>query len=179
MNDSSGPKPMNVAEIIRQVRKIDKRIEEMEAKFEEEIKPLKQMSEAGRAVLLKYLSDTGQRSAATAEGGCNKRTKPSFQVRDPAAFKKHVIGNQAWQMIVWRANDAVCEDYVQAHKETPPGTFRNAVDILTITAPPKPRLRKKKPGALTEEEWEEIKREVDEEENALESNTTNGNGETQ
>lgn len=174
MNDT-GQKPMNVADVIRRVRMVDKVIEEMEAKFEEELKPLKQMSEAGRAVLLKYLSDTGQRSAATTEGGCNKRTKVTYQVRDPAAFKKYVIGNQAWEMIVWRANDAVCEVYAEAHKETPPGSYRNAVDILTVTAPVKPKLRKKKPGSLTEEEWADIKKEVEEEENALESN----NGEAQ
>jgi hypothetical protein len=174
MNDNTTQKPMNVAEVIRKVRKVEATIKELEAQFDAEKEPYEKMAEAGRAVLLKYLNDTGQRSAATAEGGCNKRTKVSFQVRDREAFKKEIIDNEAWEMIAWRANDAVCEDYVQAHKKSPPGTYRNAIDILTVTAPAKPRLRKKKPGTLTEEEWAEIEREVDEEQAALESNMENG-----
>jgi hypothetical protein len=156
---------MNIAEVIRKLRKLEKKMKEMEAKYEAEIEPYKEMSEAGRAVLLKYLNDTGQRSAATAEGGCNKRTKVTYQVRDREEFKKHVIDTKSWEMIVWRANDAVCEDYVQAHKENPPGSYRNAVDILTITAPPKPKLRKMKPASVTEAEWATI-----EESATLESN---------
>jgi hypothetical protein len=77
-------------------------------------------------------------------------------------------------MITWRANDAVCEDYVRAHKEPPPGAYRNAVDILTITAPAKPKLRRKKPGTLTQEEWEELNREVDEEMMEYMENESNG-----
>ena len=168
---------MNVADIIRKIRKVEAKIGEMEAKYEEEVKPFKDMAEAGRAVLLKYLGDTGQRGASTPEGGCHKKTKITFQVRDREAFKNHVITTESWEMIAWRANDAICEDYVQAHKEAPPGAYRNAMDFLTITAPTKPRLRKKKPGTLTEEEWAEISREVDEELNTLESNGQNGDTE--
>jgi hypothetical protein len=177
MNDQTSKPVMNVAEIIKRVRQVDATIAELEAKFEETVEPLKKMSEAGRAVLLKYLNDTGQKGASTTEGGCNKRTKVSFQVRDREMFKEHVVKNEAWEMIAWRANDAVCEDYVQAQKKAPPGTFRNAVELLTVTAPPKPRLRKKKPGTLTEEEWAEIEREVDEEQDALESKNANGEAE--
>lgn len=175
MNDaSSNPKTLNVAEIIRKVRKVDAQIAEKIAKFEEEIKPLKEMSEAGRAVLLKHLNDTGQRGASTTEGGCHKEVRVTFQVRDREAFKEHVITSELWEMIVWRANDAVCEDYVSARKEAPPGTYRNAIELLKVTAPPKPRLRKKRPGSLTAEEWAEIEREADAEADALESKQTNG-----
>lgn len=147
---------LNIAEIIGRLRRLEKKIKDIEAKHEEELEPYKEMSEAGRAVLLKYLNDTGQRSAATPEGGCNKRTKVTYQVRDREEFKGHVIGTKSWEMIVWRANDAVCEDYVQAHKEQPPGTYRNAIDILTITAPTKPKLRRTKPASVTEAEWASI-----------------------
>lgn len=155
MNDNT-TKALNVADVIRKLRKLEGKIKEMEAKHEEELAPYKEMSEAGRAVLLKYLNDTGQRSAATAEGGCHKKTKVTYRVQDREAFKKHVIGGQAWEMIVWRANDAICEDYVQAHKDSPPGTVRNAIDILTVTAPTKPKLRKMKPASVSEAEWTRI-----------------------
>lgn len=167
VNDNS-TQTFNVADVIRKLRKLEGKIKEMEAKHEEELKPYKDMSEAGRAALLVYLNKTGQRSAVTVEGGCNKRTKITYQVRDRELFKKHVIEGQAWEMIVWRANDAVCEDYVQAHKDSPPGTFRNAIDILTITAPTKPKLRKMKPASVSETEWAKI------EEATLESNVENG-----
>jgi hypothetical protein len=160
---------LNIAEIIKKLRRAEKKMKEMEAEYEAAIEPYKEMSEAGRAVLLKYLNDTGQRSAATVEGGCNKRTKVTYQVRDREDFKKHVIGSQSWEMIVWRANDAVCEDYVQAHKETPPGTYRNAIDILTITAPVKPKLRKMKPASVTEAEWATIEESATLESNNVES----------
>lgn len=178
MNDqSSSPPKMNVADIISKIRKVEAKIEKMEAEHKEAVKPLNEMAEAGRAVLLKYLNDTGQRGASTTEGGCHKKTKITFQVRDREAFKEHVIGTESWEMIVWRANDAVCEDYVQAHKEAPPGAYRNAMDFLTVTPPSKPRLRKKKPGTLTQEEWEEISREVDEELDAQEANGKSGDTE--
>jgi hypothetical protein len=160
---------MNIAVIIKKLRNVEKKMKEMEADYEEKLEPYKEMAEAGRAVLLKYLNDTGQRSAATVEGGCNKRTKVTYQVRDREEFKGHVIDSKSWEMIVWRANDAVCEDYVQAHKEVPPGTYRNAIDILTITAPSKPKLRKMKPASVTEAEWATI-----EESATLESNVESG-----
>jgi hypothetical protein len=167
MNDQASKPAMNVADIIRKVRKVEAKMKEIEAQYEEQVKPYKAMAEAGRAVLLKYLGDTGQRGMSTLDGGCHKKTKITFQVRDREAFKAHVITTESWEMIAWRANDAVCEDYVQAHKEPPPGAFRNAMEILTITAPAKPRLRKTKPGTLTQEEWDEISKEVDEELDAL------------
>lgn len=174
MNDQIGKPQISIGDIIGRVRKIDAKIAEMEAKFEEELKPLKDMSEAGRAFLLKYLNETGQKGASTTEGGCHKTTKVTYQVRDREKFKAHVISTQSWEMIVWRANDAICEDYVTANKTLPPGSYRNALEILTVTAPPKPRLRKKKPGTMTEEEWEALAKEVDEEEATRESNGNNG-----
>lgn len=175
MNDAAG-KQVTIADIVGKVRKVDALIAEKEAAFEEEIKPLKDMSEAGRAFLLKHLNDTGLKSASTPQGGFNKRTKTTYRIEDREKFKKFVIDGGLWEIIVWRANDAMCDDYVQARKEAPPGTYRNAVDILTVTAPPKPRLRKKRPNSLTAEEWAKIEAAVDaeleaeEERAALESN---------
>ena len=173
MNDAGNKPKIDIAAVIRNVRKVDTKIAEMETKHAEELAPLKEMSEAGRAYLLTFLNDTGQKGTTTTEGGCHKKTKTTFQVRDREKFKEFVIEGKLWEMIVWRANDAMCGDYVQARKEAPPGTHPNSIEFVTITAPAKPRLRKKKPGTLTEEEWAEINREVDEE-LALENEKKNG-----
>ena len=144
---------LNVAERIKQVREVEAKMEEEQKKLDEQLKPFKEFAEKARTQILQYLNETGQKSAATVNGTAYWKEKVTFRVQDKDEFRRHVIGAEAWELITWAAAGVACETYAQTNEGPPPGVFRNAVNILYINAPPKPR--KKVEGKQEEEVNEE------------------------
>ena len=54
---------------------------------------------------------------------------------------RHVIGTEQWELVTWGTAAVAAEAFTNEHGESPPGTIRNAVNILYVTAPAKPALR--------------------------------------
>lgn len=133
---------LDVATLIKQVRAVEAKIKQIEAEYDDKIAPFEEFAKEGRATLLQYLNDTKQKSAATVEGTAYWKPKITFRVMDKEAFRRHVIGAEAYELITWAAAGVACEDFVTQNQEPPPGVERNAVNILYINAPPKPRKRK-------------------------------------
>jgi hypothetical protein len=145
----------NIAERIRQVREIEARIEKEEKEFEAKQKPYKDWAVEARADILSYLNKTGQKSAATPNGTAYWKEKVTYRVTDKDEWRRHVVGEEAWELITWAAAPAQVEELVQADHAVPPGLLRNAVNILYVNAPAKPR--KKVVGEAQGEAQEETK----------------------
>lgn len=131
----------NVAERIRQVREVETKIRQMEKEFDEKLKPLVDFTEAARAQLLAHLNETGQKSAATIHGTAYWKEKFTYRVIDKEEFQRHVTGTEQWHLTTWAAATNACEEFTQSNNGAPPGLARNAVNILYVNAPPKPRAK--------------------------------------
>ncbi len=133
----------DLGERIKQVRMvedmIDKKQEELDAALEQHHK----FVETGRAEILAFLNQTNQKSANTEFGGCHWKPKITYRVEDKDAFRRHVIGAEAWELITWASAPVNCETFTEEHKMPPPGLVRNAVNILYITPPTKPKNKNK------------------------------------
>lgn len=128
----------NLGRAIMEVRAIEAKMKELEDEFnEKQIKPRKAYVDAKRTEILEHLNETGQKSAQTEYGGTYWKPKVTYRVQDKDEFKRHVIGMEQWELLSWAAAPNACEDFTNENAEPPPGTLRNSVNILYITAPTK------------------------------------------
>lgn len=133
----------DLGERIKQVRAIEAFIEQKQNELDESLKQHHDFVEAGRAEILQFLNQTNQKSANTEFGGCHWKPKITYRVEDKDGFRRHVIGAEAWELITWAAAPVNCEAFTEEHKMPPPGLVRNAVNILYITPPVKPKAKNK------------------------------------
>jgi hypothetical protein len=133
----------DLGERIKQVRAIEAYIEKKEEELAESLKQHNAFVEQGRAEILQFLNQTNQKSSNTEWGGCHWKPKITYRVEDKDAFRRHVIGAEAWELITWASAPSNCETFTEEHKMPPPGLVRNAVNILYITPPVKPKTKNK------------------------------------
>lgn len=103
--------------------------EVMAAKF---IQPM----EAIEQELMTCLNLMGVDSMKTAVGTAFRRAEVSVTVADQAAFSRHVIGNEAWNLIDFRANKTGVKAFVE---ETggllPPGINYTTTSVVSVRKP--------------------------------------------
>jgi hypothetical protein len=133
----------DLSERIKQVRMMEKYIDDRQEALDTELEQHHKFVEMGRVEILAFLNQTNQKSANTEYGGCHWKPKVTWRVEDKEAFSRHVIGAEAWQLTTWAAQPTNCEAFTAEHKMPPPGLIRNAVNILYITAPVKPKAKNK------------------------------------
>ena len=134
----------DLGERIKQVRMVENMIEKKQEELDAMLEQHHKFVEVGRAEILAFLNQTNQKSANTEFGGCHWKPKITYRVEDKDAFRRHVIGAEAWELITWAAGAVNCETFTEEHKMPPPGLVRNAVNILYITPPTKPKTKNKK-----------------------------------
>lgn len=133
----------DLGERIKQVRAIEAYIEQKEEELAASLANHHKFVEMGRAEILAFLNQTNQKSSNTEWGGCHWKPKITYRVEDKDAFRRHVIGAEAWELITWASAPVNCEAFTEEHKMPPPGLVRNAVNILYITPPVKPKGKNK------------------------------------
>jgi hypothetical protein len=131
----------NLAERIKQVRAVEAKIKAMMNELDEKLKPFEDFAEEGRAEILQFLNDTNQKSANTEFGTAYWKPKVTYRVADKDEFRRHVIGMEQWELVVWGAALNAAEAFTNEHGEPPPGCVRNSVNLLYINAPAKPRTK--------------------------------------
>lgn len=132
---------MNIAERIKQVREVEQRMDQMDKDHEAKIKPFKDFATKARTEILQFLNETGQKSANSPFGTAYWKPRVTWQVADKDEFRRHVIGTEQWELLTWAAAGVASEEYTVKEGATPPGLKRNAVNILYVTAPVKPRKK--------------------------------------
>jgi hypothetical protein len=133
----------DLAERIKQVRMMEDFIEKQQEALDEKLAQHHKFVEMARAEILAFLNQTNQKSANTQWGGCHWKPKITYRVEDKDTFRRHVIGSEAWELITWASAPVNCEAFTEEHKMPPPGLVRNAVNILYITPPAKPKAKNK------------------------------------
>ena len=76
--------------------------------------------------MLDTLNKLGVDSIKAPSGTVYKKLTTSVTVGDQREFRRHVIGDEAWDLIDWRANKTAVNDLIENGGELPPGINRNA-----------------------------------------------------
>lgn len=136
---------MDIEELIRRGRLIDQGIADMEAKHKLEIKPLEDAKKTYRNLIQEWMIAQKMRSMKATTGQAVLAEKTSFRVEDQTEFKRHVIGTEDWEMIVWAVKRSAAEAFEATTKTLPPGVAKSSVLELRLLAPEKKRVRKAVP----------------------------------
>lgn len=134
----------NLGEHVRMVRAVEAKIKQMEDEFDAKMKPLEDFAEQRRTEILQFLNKSRQKSANTEFGTAYWKPRITYRIEDKDAFRRHVIGAEAWELTTWASAPVACEAFTDENKQPPPGLVRNAENVLYITAPAKPRKRGEK-----------------------------------
>lgn len=118
--------PVTFETRISQYVRLRDRIREIEKRHKEELEPFKAAKDKLEVMLLGMLNTTGQDSAtAKGAGTVYKTTKRSASIADADAFRRHVIGSEAWDLLDWKANATATADFIDEHGTAPPGVNFN------------------------------------------------------
>jgi hypothetical protein len=86
--------------------------------------------EALEAKLLELLNALGIDQIACSLGTVYRKLSTSVTVADSREFRRHVIGDEAWDLLDWRANKTAVNDIVDRNEPLPPGI--NRTTFMTI-----------------------------------------------
>lgn len=93
----------------------------MQDRHKEELKPINDALEKLGNLLLQHLHDTNQENAKSASGTAYTTLKKSATISDPDAFRRFVIGSEAWDLLDFKANAPAVSEFIVAHNAPPPG----------------------------------------------------------
>lgn len=124
--DLGGAAPVaNLDQLVSDYLKMKDAIAAFDVKYEEKVGPVKALMNQVKEAILNTLNQTGQDSAKTAHGTAYKSVKTSATIEDQAAFRRHIIGSEAWDLVDWRANPTAVTTFINDEgnktKEPPPG----------------------------------------------------------
>jgi hypothetical protein len=110
---------------------------EIADRHKEELAPVNEMLAKLEALLLQGLNQTGQDSAKTAAGTVYKTEQKSVSLEDPEEFMRHVIGQEAWELLDRKANKTAIADFVAENGAPPPGVKYSTMFEVGVRAPSK------------------------------------------
>lgn len=124
---------VDISKRIDQYIMVRDKIREAEERHDQELKPMKQIKEMLESALMAHLIATGVDSVAVK--GCGtayKTTKKSASLADAAAFRRFVIGSEAWDLIDWKANVSAVEAFLTEQQQLPPGVNFSQRDVVGV-----------------------------------------------
>lgn len=113
-----------------QLRDAKKQFEELASEKAKELYGTRM--EEIEAKLLDLLNTLGVDSIAGKGGTAYKKLSTSVTIADAREFRRHVIGNEAWDLADWRANKTTINEVVEAGGELPPGVNRTVFATIGI-----------------------------------------------
>jgi hypothetical protein len=149
---------ITIDEQVRRIRLVRDKIKEIKERHKQELADFERLETLLEGVIIKFLDDTRQKSAKTEYGSAASYIRRSFSVQDQEEFRRHVIGTESWNLLTWAVTPTGAKEFETEHKCLPPGVKDSKLRVLSITAPPKPRLStattdvsEQTPGVETEE----------------------------
>src|SRR4249919_1460208 len=82
--------------------------------------------------LLDMLNEMGSDSIKAPTGTAFKKLSTSVTTADGAAFRRHVIGLEAWDMVDWRPNKTAINDLIEEGEPLPPGLNRTTFYNINV-----------------------------------------------
>lgn len=113
--------PQNIDELVSHYIRLRDRIKEVEDAHKAKLKDAKDLLEQLNNTLLERLNEMGGESVKTSSGTVYRTTRRSASLADGDAFRQFVIGNDAFDLVDWRANANAIDDFIKNEKAPPPG----------------------------------------------------------
>jgi hypothetical protein len=150
MNDTATKpqeKELNVERRVAQLRELRAKMEEFEKAHVEFMSPYEQAKKQLEGALMNWLLLHKIKTTNTEAGNITWVDNTTYPIVDKLAFRGFVIENQEWDMLDWKANKTVVNDYAEAHKgEIPPGLKPNPHPHLRVSGPGKKKTSVKTKG---------------------------------
>jgi hypothetical protein len=121
------------ADLVEEFVRLRTTKEKLEKEFEERVKDqLTSRMEEIKVILLDKLNELGIDSIAGKSGTAYKTTVVSVTTADMREFRRHVIGNEDWDLCDWRPNKTRINELVEDDQPLPPGVNRTVFQTVAI-----------------------------------------------
>jgi hypothetical protein len=118
---------------IEKYLKIRTKKDEIKKRHKEELRPYNDMIEMLENGFLRHLNDTKtDNSSVKGIGTLYRSTKRSATIADAAAFRRHVIGAEDWDLVDWRANAPQVHAFIEKNETIPPGVNFSVVSEVNV-----------------------------------------------
>lgn len=116
------PQSIDIAKYVGKYIALRDKIKDISDRHKEELRPYAEMKEKLDALLLGYLNQINSDNASVKDvGTVYKTVKKSATVADADAFRRFVIGSEAWSLADWKANAHAVEEFIEQNNAPPPG----------------------------------------------------------
>ncbi len=115
------PTPDNIDELVDQVVRLRDKLKKADDAHKAKTATARSYKDQLEAKLLEKLNEVGGESVKTAHGTAYRTTRRSATIADGDAFRGYVIGNDAYDLVDWRANATAIDDFIKSAGSPPPG----------------------------------------------------------
>jgi hypothetical protein len=115
------PIPEGIDAVVEQFVRLRDALKKAEDEHKKRTSAAKQHLDRLSGALLTKLQDIGGESVKTAHGTVYRSTRRSASIVDGDAFRKYVIGHAAFDLVDWKANAPVVDDFIKSNQAPPPG----------------------------------------------------------
>lgn len=112
---------VDIGKRIDQYVKLRDLIKAEEEEFKTKIAPKKELLEQLGNVIMQHLTSNGLQNVKGAAGTASLLKDETVSLADPDAFRRHVIGSEAWELINWAANKTSVREFIDTNGTPPPG----------------------------------------------------------
>ena len=110
-------------------------LKKLDERQKAERKPLLEIQERLAGIIRTFMDANKLENLRTQHGTCYTSTRYTASLADPDAFMKFVIANNAFEMMDRRANSTAVREYVEEHKQLPPGVNLTALQTVGVKRP--------------------------------------------
>lgn len=131
-------KELDLERRITQLRALRAKMDELERAHTEFMSPYEQAKKKLEGALMQWLLERKIKTANTKAGNITWVENTTYPIEDKLAFRGFVIETQEWDMLDWKANKTVVDDYIKTNNgEIPPGLRPNQHPHLRVSGPGK------------------------------------------
>lgn len=125
-------KPKTIEDRVEQYVALRDKIKKMDEEHKEVMEPFRKALEGLNALLLNHLNTIGGESVKSKSGTVYKTVKESVSLEDPAAFMRHVIGTENWELLERKANLTACKEFAEENTIMPPGVKFSSMAVVGV-----------------------------------------------
>lgn len=117
---------------VEQYIRLRDKIQEIEEKHSEELKPYKEAKEQLESMFLDHLNNTGADKIGSKSGTVYRSEKKSASIKDKSAFWAYVVTQGLFDLLDYKANPTQVAEHIKNHGSPPPGvnfTTRHTVNV--------------------------------------------------
>ncbi len=113
--------PENIDDLVAQMVKVRDKLKEADDAHKAKTKVARDYKEALEGKLLSKLNEVGGESVKTSSGTVYRTTRRSATIADGDRFRSFVIGQEAFDLVDWKANANAVDDFIKSEGSPPPG----------------------------------------------------------